>query len=114
MRTSLLIFLALLGLLDGTAARSAGAATRPKFIVILTDDQDLVLKYVEYSTGEREVYDLRKDPDELVNLRNLLPKAWLNQLSNRLKALANCAGTICRQIEAQPVPALPATGQRKS
>jgi len=71
----------------------------------------LGLKYVEYSTGEREVYDLRKDPDELVNLRNLLPKAWLNQLSKRVKALANCAGTGCRQIEAQPVPALPPTGQ---
>ncbi len=64
-------------------------------------------KYVEYGTGEREVYDLRNDPDELLNLRDRLPLAWLAQLSQRAKALASCKGETCRQIEAQPLPYAP-------
>jgi N-acetylglucosamine-6-sulfatase len=61
-------------------------------------------KYVEYGTGEREVYDLRNDPDELLNLRDRVPLAWLDQLSKRAKALGSCKGETCRQIEAQPLP----------
>ncbi len=63
-------------------------------------------KYVEYGTGEREVYDLRNDPDELLNLRDRVPLAWLAQLSQRAKALGSCKGQTCRQIEAQPLPGL--------
>jgi N-acetylglucosamine-6-sulfatase len=65
------------------------------------------LKYVEYGTGEREVYDLTKDPDELLNLQDQVPLAWLDQLSQRAKALRSCKGETCRQIEAQPLPGLP-------
>lgn len=61
-------------------------------------------KYVEYGTGEREVYDLRKDPDELLNLRDQMLPAWLEQLSQRAKALRSCRGETCRQLEAQPLP----------
>ena len=64
-------------------------------------------KYVEYGTGEREVYDLMKDPDELVNLRDQVPLPWLTLLSQRAKALRSCKGETCRQIEAQPLPGLP-------
>ncbi|MEA2564189.1 MAG: hypothetical protein QOH06_5693 [Acidobacteriota bacterium] len=64
------------------------------------------IKYVEYGTGEREVYDLRNDPDELLNLQDRAPLAWLAQLSQRAKALATCKGETCRQIEAQPLPGL--------
>jgi arylsulfatase A-like enzyme len=65
------------------------------------------LKYVAYDTGEREVYDLRKDPDELVNLRDRVPKAWLARLLKLARALGSCAGEPCREIEARPAPALP-------
>jgi N-acetylglucosamine-6-sulfatase len=61
-------------------------------------------KLVEYGTGEREVYDLRKDPDELVNLRNRVPRKWLNDLAQLTRALSSCAGEACRQIESRPVP----------
>ena len=62
-------------------------------------------KYVEYGKGgERELYDLRSDPDELVNLRDRSSKTWLSRLSALAKALGSCAGESCRQIESQPVP----------
>jgi N-acetylglucosamine-6-sulfatase len=67
-------------------------------------------KYVEYGTadkGEKEVYDLKKDPDERLNLRDRVPKAWLATVSKLVKALAACKGATCREIEARPVPALP-------
>lgn len=63
------------------------------------------LKYVEYGNGEREVYDLQNDPDELLNLRDRVPLAWLGLLSQRVKALGSCKGETCRQIEAQALPA---------
>ena len=68
-------------------------------------------KYVEYDTGEREVYDLGRDPDELANLRNKVGRSWLNRLSTLARSLGACAGEACRQSESQPVPPLPATGR---
>lgn len=66
-----------------------------------------IYKFVEYGNGEREVYDLRSDPDEAVNLRNRIPRAWLNQLSGIVHDLGHCSGATCRQLEAQEPPALP-------
>ena len=79
------------------------ALTYPAHLALRTEGY----KYVEYGNGEREVYDLRKDPDELLNLRDRVPLAWLSQLSKRAKALGSCKGKTCRQLESQPVPALP-------
>jgi N-acetylglucosamine-6-sulfatase len=62
-------------------------------------------KYVEYGTGEREVYDLQRDPDELNNLAPHLDPAWLARMSSLARALGACAGDSCRQLEAQAVPA---------
>ncbi|MES1245084.1 MAG: sulfatase [Acidobacteriota bacterium] len=64
-------------------------------------------KYVEYGTGEKEIYDLTKDPDEQRNLRDRVPKTWLASVSKLVKALASCRGATCREIEARPMPALP-------
>lgn len=63
-------------------------------------------KVVAYENGEREVYDLRNDPDELVNLRSRVGKAWLTRLSQMAKTLGKCAGATCRQLEARSVPTL--------
>jgi N-acetylglucosamine-6-sulfatase len=65
-------------------------------------------KYVEYGTGEKEVYDLKKDPDERLNLRDQMPKTWLATVSKLVKTLAACKGRTCREIEARPVPLIPA------
>lgn len=53
-------------------------------------------KYVEYNTGERELYNLRKDPQELHNLA--YQGAYARQradLRKRLDELKFCAGSDC-------------------
>jgi len=52
--------------------------------------------YVEYATGERELYDLRSDPNELNNLARSARADLIAELSKRLTALARCAGQNCR------------------
>jgi arylsulfatase A-like enzyme len=54
-------------------------------------------KYVEYATGERELYDLERDPDELTSLQAAPRYAPLRRaLAKRLHALQTCAGRSCR------------------
>jgi N-acetylglucosamine-6-sulfatase len=63
-------------------------------------------KYVEHASGERELYDLRTDPDELVNVVNDPAQAGtLAQLQARLDVLGTCAGESC--IDPQPPPTVP-------
>jgi N-acetylglucosamine-6-sulfatase len=62
------------------------------------------IKYVEYGTGEREVYDLRHDPDERDNLASQMSPAWLARMSSLARALGGCKGEECRKLEAQAVP----------
>jgi N-acetylglucosamine-6-sulfatase len=61
------------------------------------------LTYVEYRSGERELYDLAEDPDQLENVAGSAEtEALERELSARLEELARCAGT-----EARPVPKRP-------
>jgi hypothetical protein len=54
-------------------------------------------KYVEHATGEVELYDLERDPDELVSLHADPALAPLRaELAARLAALRACAGSSCR------------------
>jgi hypothetical protein len=54
-------------------------------------------KYVEYATGESELYDLRRDPDELDSLHAEPRLAKLRaSLASRLHALQSCVGPGCR------------------
>jgi arylsulfatase A-like enzyme len=55
--------------------------------------------YVEYESGERELYDLRKDPYELHSLHDSADKDLISKLGARLDALRDCAGTGCRTAE---------------
>ena len=77
-----------------------GASNHPPHAGLRTE----TFKFVEYGTGERELYDLKKDPDELLNLHDRVPSVWLDQLSERAKALRRCKGESCRQLEAQALP----------
>lgn len=79
------------------------ASNYPAHVGLRTAD----FKVVAYETGEREVYDLKEDPDETVNLRDKVGRAWLTRLSQMAKTLGKCAGATCRELEARPVPALP-------
>ena len=57
--------------------------------------------YVEYSTGERELYNLRNDPAELQNLAATADPALLKRFSERLAALQSCKMSTCRSVEDQ-------------
>ncbi len=62
--------------------------------------------YIEYVTGERELYDLVTDPFELQNLVRTVPANLLSQFAARLADLRRCAGAACRTAENAPVPSL--------
>jgi hypothetical protein len=54
-------------------------------------------KYAEYANGDRELYDLRKDPYELESQHtNPAYDALKASLAARLHRLVNCAGSSCR------------------
>ena len=54
-------------------------------------------KYAEYRSGEVELYDLERDPDELRNLAGTPAVAPLQrELAARLAALRACEGEACR------------------
>ena len=55
--------------------------------------------YVEYQTGERELYDLSTDPYELTNIYASASPALLSDLKARLDALKSCAGAECKRAE---------------
>jgi arylsulfatase A-like enzyme len=66
--------------------------------------------YVEYETGDRELYDLTNDPEQLESLAEDPEYApTVAYLAKELDQLADCAGPDCRQ-RVGPVPA-PATKQ---
>jgi arylsulfatase A-like enzyme len=77
--------------------------------------------YAEHDTGERELYDLRKDRFELRS-RHQAPAyaSVMAQLAIRLHELQSCAGASCRihqqdpqpQAQANPKPLLPCGGRR--
>ncbi len=52
--------------------------------------------YVEYDTGEKQLYDLRKDPDELRNIVTTASPALVHDLAARLDRLVHCSGASCR------------------
>jgi N-acetylglucosamine-6-sulfatase len=52
--------------------------------------------YAEYDTGERELYDLARDPYELKNLVPAAAPGELKALADRLASLKACSGARCR------------------
>lgn len=55
--------------------------------------------YVEYSTGERELYDLAHDPYELTNIAASASPDLIKQLVARLNELFHCSGGTCRTAD---------------
>jgi N-acetylglucosamine-6-sulfatase len=75
-------------LLEGPARGPWGA---PRFTGLRTPRH----VYVKHRDGEVELYDLRRDPDQLDNLAGRDPRLqWM--LYRRLSALRQCAGAECR------------------
>ncbi len=62
--------------------------------------------WVEYTSGERELYDLREDSYELTSLHETAPDGLKEDLSSRLDELRTCAAISCRTAEGfQRLPA---------
>ncbi len=76
-------------------AQVSQAQAVPEFQAIRTSDY----LYVEYATGERELYDLHADPYELESLHATAGASLITQLSGRLAGLKNCAAESCRAAE---------------
>ncbi len=60
--------------------------------------------YVEYATGEKELYDNVDNPYQLQSIAKTADPGLLANLAGRTAALAACAGSTCQQIENQPIP----------
>ena len=68
---------------------------RPGLEAIRTEEH----LYVEYGTGERELYDLRRDPYQLDNAYESADPELVRHLQRRLAALRGCSGTSCEAAE---------------
>ncbi|HVW29579.1 MAG TPA: sulfatase [Polyangiaceae bacterium] len=77
-------------------AQATGGA--PVFVGIRTETRT----YVEYDTGERELYDLTTDPNELNNGYDSAPASLKNSLSSWVASLKNAAGSALRSAEQGP------------
>ncbi|WP_349452249.1 sulfatase [Nonomuraea sp. B19D2] len=78
------------------ANRASAAQTPvPNYQALRTDRY----AYVRYETGEKQLYDLHADPDELHNLAASADPALLANLDERLTAMTACSGAACRQAD---------------
>jgi arylsulfatase A-like enzyme len=77
----------------GLLLEGPGLFAEPRFKAIRTARY----VYVEHGTGERELYDLSRDPFELHSRHNSPAYASVRaSLAARLRALRTCAGASCR------------------
>jgi arylsulfatase A-like enzyme len=85
-------------------ASSTGGA--PIFVGLRTKNQAIgthgPINYVEYDTGERELYDLSVDPDQLTNSYSNADPVLKVKLANWLALLRNAAGQALRDAEQTP------------
>jgi N-acetylglucosamine-6-sulfatase len=56
--------------------------------------------FVEYKTGEHELYDLQRDPHELNNIYDGAPEELIGSLNEQLDSLRQCEAQDCRSAEA--------------
>jgi N-acetylglucosamine-6-sulfatase len=59
--------------------------------------------YVEYQTGEIELYDLHSDPAQLQNIAKSANPALLQALVEWLERLSVCKAAVCREADQVPV-----------
>ena len=78
-----------------TAALRDQRTTSPEFHGVRT----LQYLYVEYATGERELYDIRRDPYELHNIVDTADRKVVAALSGEVAALKVCRAATCRALK---------------
>jgi arylsulfatase A-like enzyme len=92
-----------------TTGRTTGEHHRLTGAAVFDAVRTAGLTYVEYGNGERELYDLGRDPFQLDNRAASADPGLLAALSARLAELRACAAATCRALEDRPIePASPA------
>jgi N-acetylglucosamine-6-sulfatase len=84
-------------LLDPDNPQQSGAY-RPAFKGLRTNDR----LYVEYNTGERELYNLVDDPYQIDNLAGSAESQYLEEFSTWLTRVSSASGKECLQAERMP------------
>ncbi len=77
---------------------AAGGGSPPSYTAVRTETH----KYVEYQTGEKELYDLEADPYEMESLHETAGSSLVQDLEAKVDALENCTGDGCREAEDSP------------
>jgi N-acetylglucosamine-6-sulfatase len=72
-----------------------GIRSRPAFEAVRTERH----LYVEYESGERELYDLAEDPYEIDNRYAIADPDLITQLQARIAELRGCVRAKCRSAE---------------
>jgi arylsulfatase A-like enzyme len=81
-------------LIEQFGAEEEGEGSIPNYFGLRTRDH----VYIEYpTTGERELYDLRRDPDQMESLHDKARPALTGRLAGRLAALRDCRAEGCRK-----------------
>jgi arylsulfatase A-like enzyme len=80
---------------SATTARLNDEWGRPWMKALRTKDY----LYVEYKTGEHELYDLKKDPYQLENIYDSAPDDLVRRLNSQLAPLRQCEAEGCRAAE---------------
>jgi N-acetylglucosamine-6-sulfatase len=95
------------GLAPGDVAPAAGELTAPPVapgkIPKFQGIRVAGYTYVEYATGERELYDLTQDPWEVSNLAKTADPGLIASLHQRLNDLRQCSADSCRAAESAPL-----------
>jgi hypothetical protein len=79
-------------------AEEEDAISIPKYSGLRTQEY----AYIEYVTGERELYDFSDDPYKLNNLVSSTNKKILGQMSDWLACMKICSEGNCNMISQQP------------
>jgi N-acetylglucosamine-6-sulfatase len=78
--------------------RSSPKLRRPAYAGLITKETS----YLEYNSGEKELYDLKVDPYQLQNIYQDADPALKENLARRLGALRTCEETACVAAENSP------------
>lgn len=85
---------------DAEVVEPAPATTAPRRAPVFQGLRTSApLTYIEYVNGERELYDLSADPNQLRNGYLTADPALLVRLATWLNLLRDCAGAVCRSAE---------------
>jgi N-acetylglucosamine-6-sulfatase len=81
---------------EGPPRRGFGVAVVPPTYAAVRTDR---YTYVEYVSGERQLYDLSADPDQLHNIVSTADPKLVQDLSTQLSRLRSCKGRGCRAAD---------------